>query len=381
MEDIKVYVCKYPDRDNLVMMYRDPHTGRQVTKSAGTANKKAADKAAAKWEDDLQNGRYKPASRVTWQEFRDKYESEVLSGLAKNTELKVCGVLDSVEAILNPQRVRDIDHGRLTYYVAQQRKAKLKDSTIAGHLGHIRAALNYAVKWKYLAELPEFPERKRAKASKVMKGRPITGEEFERMLTNVVPVLGPDVADSWKQLLRGLWLSGLRLGEAINLSWDFAPGAIVVDMNGRRPMFRIPADAEKGNEDRVLPVSPEFEEFLLAIPEAERQGPVFPLTYRRKGRGDAMGSQWVSAVISSIGKRAGVVVNPKTGKTASAHDLRRSFGQRWALRVSTAVLQQLMRHADIATTLKYYVDLDAEAMGDVLWAAVNKSVNTEPAEV
>ena len=41
--------------------------------------------------------------------------------------------------------------------------------------------------------------------------------------------------------LRGLWLSGLRLGESMALRWEDAPGAILVDLSGRRPMFRIPA--------------------------------------------------------------------------------------------------------------------------------------------
>ena len=43
-----------------------------------------------------------------------------------------------------------------------------------------------------------------------------------------------------------------------------------------------------------------------------------------------------------------------------------------------SVLQQLMRHEDITTTLKYYVGQDAEAMADVLYAAVGKH---KPAEV
>ncbi len=33
-----------------------------------------------------------------------------------------------------------------------------------------------------------------------------------------------------------------------------------------------------------------------------------------------------------------------------------------------AVLRKLARHANIATTLAYYVDLDADAMADELWA-------------
>jgi hypothetical protein len=43
---------------------------------------------------------------VTWEEFRDKYEREVLAGLAKNTEIKVSRVLDSVETDNTPAEFR-----------------------------------------------------------------------------------------------------------------------------------------------------------------------------------------------------------------------------------------------------------------------------------
>ena len=39
---------------------------------------------------------------------------------------------------------------------------------------------------------------------------------------------------------------------------------------------------------------------------------------------------WVSKKISARGKAAGVVNKPEKGCTAIAHDLRRSFGYRWA---------------------------------------------------
>ena len=71
--------------------------------------------------------------------------------------------------------------------------------------------------------------------------------------------------------------------------------------------------------------------------------------------------------MSKIGEAAGVIVNKAEGKFASAHDLRRSFGTRWARRVMPAVLQRLMRHAAIETTLRYYVDLDADELAADLW--------------
>jgi hypothetical protein len=66
---------------------------------------------------------------------------------------------------------------------------------------------------------------------------------------------------------------------------------------------------------------------------------------------------------------------PETGelrevvKYASAHDCRRSFGTRWAYRVLPQVLQQLMRHERIETTLAYYVELEATRTADAVWEA------------
>ncbi len=69
-----------------------------------------------------------------------------------------------------------------------------------------------------------------------------------------------------------------------------------------------------------------------------------------------------------------VNTDPKTGrvKYASAHDLRRSFGQRWAARVMPTVLMELMRHESIETTLKYYVEQNAQETAKTLWEAHKK---------
>lgn len=375
-EEIKVHVVKYPDRENLMLRYTDPHTGRHVAKSAKTANEKEAIGAAAVWQDDLRNGRYKAPSRVTWEEFRDKYETEVGCNLAPKTLLRIGTVFDGIETHINPERVRDVTSERLSHYATKLRKAGLAEATIGSYLAHLRAALSYAVEWGYLASIPALPRQQRIKGAKTMKGRPITLEEFERMLANVEAIVGADVAPSWKRLLNGLWHSGLRLGEAIALYWDRddCPDGkcLEVYLGGKHPALIIPAALDKGGKDRLLPIAPEFAEFLLASTEDQRRGPVFGIQRQRQRYSGQPKLEHVSDVIVRIGKRAGVKVNADTGKTASAHDLRRSFGQRWAGRVMPQILMQLMRHEDISTTMKYYVGREADATAEVLWAAVGK---------
>lgn len=77
-------------------------------------------------------------------------------------------------------------------------------------------------------------------------------------------------------------------------------------------------------------------------------------------------AHYVGQIVDKIGRKAGVVVNAVDGKTASAHDLRRTFGTRWAKRVMPAVLQKLMRHANAATTIQYDVDLAVDDRADEL---------------
>ena len=256
-DPIKVHVVRYGDCSNLILRYRDPLTGRQVRKSSGTASKKDARKAAARWEDELNSGKARGRFVLTWEQFRLRYEDEVLPGLAPKTAQKVGGIFNVLESILPKVKaglLRELTAERISFLQADLRRRGRAEATIAGHLGHLRAALNWAVDQGLLAAMPEIRRPKRAKRSgraDPMKGRPITTEEFERMLDKITQGLTPDparrsataskqgrkgkrkapktrpptipsveVMQSWRQLLLGLWWSGLRLGEALNLYWD-----------------------------------------------------------------------------------------------------------------------------------------------------------------
>ena len=77
------------------------------------------------------------------------------------------------------------------------------------------------------------------KGAKVMRGRPITLEEFERMLEQVAAVVGEVASPRWTFYLRCLWTSGLRLAESLELYWDREDKLHPV-LSGRFPMLRIP---------------------------------------------------------------------------------------------------------------------------------------------
>ena len=183
----------------------------------------------------------------------------------------------------------------------------------------------------------------------------------------------------WRHLLRGLWLSGLRLSEALQLSWD-AGAAITVRLGGRYPMLRFFAEAQKSKRDELLPIAPEFAELMLATREIDRHGLVFGI--EGLVRGKPIGTQRASRVVAEIGEAAHVIVganvlrlrvDKKTGavskvpKCATAHDLRRAFGTRWSKRVMPVMLQRLMRHASIETTMRYYVEHNADDISADLW--------------
>ena len=103
----------------------------------------------------------------------------------------------------------------------------------------------------------------------------------------------------------------------------------------------------------------------------KREGRVFQLPGNRTPEGNH-GQDRVVHILCDIGKLSGVKVSESAHgrvKFASAHDLRRAFGVRWSQRVMPPVLMELMRHADISTTMQFYVGRNAERAASDAWTA------------
>lgn len=295
---------------------------------------------------------------MPWAVFVERYCQEHLTGLARRTMQTSLAAISKLERACSPNFVGDVTGEMLSRFVSALRSDGLSETTIHKHLRHIKAAMRWAAEVGIVSRAPNVPRIQRAKqsAGSPHRGRAVTDEEFKKIVKAIPAVVPPGHEAGWEWYIRGLWLSGLRLTESLDLWWD-NPHKMRVDLSHSEAMLIVPASSEKGHRDRHLPVAPEFADALMAVPKRMRKGLVFPIPKtRQKGRQPQY--WWVSRIVCSISEKAGVFTEP--GKPAGCHDLRRSFGVRWASRVMPQTLMKIMRHESIVTTMRYYVTEDAQ---------------------
>jgi integrase len=378
------------------LRYTCPVEKREIRISVGNRDEDEAARMKAELEARLllglesPTGKEKPAGLdMEWEHFREQYRVLHLATVRDSTSMHAESRLDLAERILRPKTLADVaDPNALQrlqakFLAGEQslRKKPRSSHTVRGYMNCVLAALN----WAYLQGwLPTAPKLRKIKTSKqkVMKGRPITTDEFNKMLEATAKVVGEDATESWKYILRGLWASALRLDELMHVSWD-KPGTIrPVWKDGQHPILEIPAALQKNDTEECIPLLPWFEVVLLETDPQKRTGWVFnPLSLQLKlGRRvnyQRPDTEWVGKVIARIGKEASVEVEPadeRTGrrtKYATAHDLRRSCGER--LRdagVPPLVICRVMRHSSWETTRKHYapgnIQGDAEVLRTIL---------------
>ncbi len=247
-------------------------------------------------------------------------------------------------------------------------------NTVNSTMGAVMAFVRYCHHHEWIERVPRI---EKLAADDVMKGRPLTAEEFERMLAATPLVVGQGVATSWQFTLRVLWESGFRMGDVMDFCWDDDRHLHPVwpQQDDQHPTLVIPS-SQKNGEHQVIPMLPGLRDLLRSVPLSERTGWVVdprPVEYRLKLNGDRrslrlatraidrLTKERVSRVIALIGKEAKIVVrsaDERTGKRvkyASAHDLRRGCALRLInAGVSAETLMVVMRHADFATTQKFY---------------------------
>ena len=105
-DEIKVHVIDYGPGRNLRMRYLCPQTNEHIARSTSTRNKTTAERAAAKWESELRDGRYAKQSRMTWEDFRTYDVLNAIGVLANNSIVAYESTLNAFERLCSPQKLR-----------------------------------------------------------------------------------------------------------------------------------------------------------------------------------------------------------------------------------------------------------------------------------
>lgn len=334
---ITVYVLRQKDRPYFKLEYVEPDTGRRKSKSAKTADPDKAEQARADWEYELNHGLASDPCKMTWQDFHRLYEDEKLAGARLATRDKAETVFNSFGTLAHPKNLGTVNERMISKYAAALRQAGKAAATIAGHLAYLRAALRWAAGQKLIPVAPKIVMPKLPKKTNIRK---IVMEEFERLLA-----VAPD--ECWRAFLCTAWYTGMRRNELLDLHWNGDAGQPWPDFKQAR--IWIPAAYNKSDADQWIPLHPELAEVLKE--RRQECGKLFVLS---------QSPQEVSRKFTKLARKAGLRI--------TLHDVRRSFGSRYAAVVPAAVLQRLMRHADIKTTLAFYTNVD-----DVLDEAILKA--------
>ena len=317
-----------------------------------TRGKNQADKRLRRIQGELDLGVHQPQNKKTWEEFRAKYEADLLPGLAPRSQPLVKAALNNFQRIIQPRRMDGITTATIDTFVAKRRKEAGKKpgsltspATINKDLRHLKAALRSAKRWKYLVEVPEIHFVKVPAKLPVFVTPEHLGVIYHKAcaLAKLPAKCDPHYTpkDWWQALIVTAYMTGLRINEMLSIKKP--------DLNLDEGKLTTRWFDNKGKRDETIPLHPLVVEHLRTL-LGERE-----LVFRW---GHDYRTLWEE--FGRIQREAGIhLYCPEQHEHTAAchvytfHDFRRAFATVNAPRLKAEVLQRLMRHQSYQTTLGY----------------------------
>ena len=159
--------------------------------------------------------------------------------------------------------------------------------TVNTMISAVMAFVRYCLIHEWIERMPPLSK---LDVDDVMKGRPVTPEEFKAMLDVVPQVVGERSSSSWKYVLQILWESAFRVGDVMNFSWDDERRIhpIWPKQKGQHPTLAIPS-SQKNKKVQEIPMLPGLQTLLQQTPEEERHGWIvnpLPIDYQIRSKAE-----------------------------------------------------------------------------------------------
>jgi integrase/recombinase XerC len=247
--------------------------------------------------------------------------------------------------IIGPAALTRIAAADLRAFLADRRSGGLGAASSARELSGVRAFLNFAAEQQGVpAQIPRTRAPKRPRTLP----RPAAPDEAVELAENAAEAASqPWIGARDLAILLLLYGAGLRVAEAMSLTFNVLPIGATLRVTGKRA------------KTRIVPIVPAVRE---AIEDYVRQCP-YPLSGNAPlfvgARGGPLNPDLVRRAVAAARRRLGLP------ETLTPHALRHSFATHLLARgVDLRALQELLGHASLSST-QIYTAVDAARLLDV----------------
>jgi len=259
-----------------------------------------------------------------WPVFVDHYKSNVLCHQSDKTQDSVEPMLDVLVRIIGDRSIRQVARKELVNQLKDQlrkgqgsrSKKPRRTATVNAYLRTLRQLLMYAHhELGWLESKPRVTLLKEDRKNSA-KGRPVTADEVEQMVAAAHHICQYN-PEEYELLIRGIYYSGLRLDEAMHLTFD-DPSQIYLKSTDGSLVIVFPAEMQKNKTEEETATIPDFRQLVKSM--TRTTGFVFRPS-KQDGRRGRPTTQVVGRRLTDIGRAAGITVNQQGGY-AGAHSLR-----------------------------------------------------------
>ena len=316
------------DRNGYVLKFYCPLRGQRIRRNCGTRDRREARRILRECRERLLNGKYAASDgaiteahevlqapavaeastdshgSLSWEDAASRYKQHKKSRVRKKSYSDLCSRLNVAERIFTgycsdhglPEgfSVTDVLTLPLLEYLQDRllagdecRYDTRSPNTVNSMMGAVMTFVRYCNRHGWIKSVPPV---EKLPVDDVMKGRPVTTEEFERMLDVTPEVVGDLSAPSWQFALKVLWESGFRISDLMEFSWDDEHRIHPVwpKRKGVHPTIVIPP-TQKNGRCQEIPMLPGLRELLEETPKRQRTGWIvtpLPVQYEIKATSD-----------------------------------------------------------------------------------------------
>lgn len=300
--------------------------GKRYRRSTKTANKKEAERMLHSVADKINRGAFVVQDEIPAPQFAEKYLIYSQNHKSKSSYITDRVTVTRFFKMFN-YPLKKICTLHVEEFISSEIKKGKKNSSVNRAIEVLKAMFNKAVQWNYLSQNPAGNVKKLPNTTKKLP-RFLSDDEIRTVLPECSPWL--------RSIVTTLILTGLRVGELANLTWN--------DINFKQQRIHIQSKdgwTPKTYEIRTIPMHIAVYNILQKLPKDKKY--VFSSLEGVKINSNNLQKRYFKKVITKLNL-----------KNVTIHTLRHTFASHLIMKgVDILTVSKLLGHASTKTTEIY----------------------------